>query len=167
MLGSYTAQESVLALLVAALTLYELQGLLRARLAGRSKNFSRLLSHSLMLLLLGPWVGFTFYWVSVMDAPGVSTGTFGSSALSLPYLSLGIGLLVIASLEILSLYRARRAGYTTNLSRFVTHGLIVSLVLSMVVLSILKWNDYATSEANLRISRVSYSAANPLDSRIL
>ena len=155
MLESYTAQESALALLMALLTLYELQGIVKARLAGRSRNLSRLLSHGLMLLLLGPWVGFTFYWVEIMEAPGITSDTFGSSALNLPYLGLGIGLLVIASVEILTLYRARRAGHTRNVSRLVTHALIVALVLTMVGLSLLKWNDYVSGEETSRLIRAS------------
>lgn len=153
MIKSYTAWESILALLVAVLTLYQLLGLLRARLRGRSKNLSRLASHSLMLLLLGPWVGYTFYWVKVMEAPGVTSDTFGSSALALPYKLLGVGLILIAAFEILSLYRARREGHTQNVSRLVSHTLIVLLVLTMVGLSLLKWSDYVSAEENARLPR--------------
>ncbi len=142
MLGSYTAQEAVLALVVAMLTGNEIRGLLKARLSGRSKNLSRLLTHVLMLILLVPWVGYTFYWVSVMESPAITPETFGSTALNLPYLLLGIGLLVLATFEILSLVRARREGYTRNVSRLVSHALIAIVVLLMLTLSIFKWNEY-------------------------
>ena len=142
MLASYTAGEAVLAALVAVLTVNEIRGIVGARLAGRSKNLWRLLSHVIMLLLLGPWVGYTYYWVEVMEAPGITVDTFGSSALNLPYMLLGVGLILIASFEILALYRARREGSTKNVSRLVSHALIVALVLTMLSLSLLKWNEY-------------------------
>lgn len=157
MLESYTGGESVLALLVALLTLNELAGLVRARLRGHSKNWSRLGSHILMLLLLGPWVGYTFYWVKVMEAPGVTSDTFGSSALNLPYMLLGIGLILIAVFEILALYRARREGHTQNISRLVSHTLVVLLVLTMVGLSLLKWSDYVLAEGHARLPKAAHS----------
>ncbi len=156
MLGSYTGGESILALLVALLTLNELLGLVRARLRGRSKNLSRLASHTLMLLLLGPWVGYTFYWVKVMEAPGVTSNTFGSSALNLPYMLLGVGLILIASFEILALYRARREGQTRNISRLVSHTLVVLLVLMMVGLSLLKWSEYVSAEERARSPKAAH-----------
>ncbi len=139
------------------LTLNELVGVLRARLRGQSRNLSRLASHSLMLLLLGPWVGYTFYWVKVMEAPGVTSDTFGSSALNLPYMLLGVGLILIAAFEILSLYRARREGHTRNVSRLVSHTLVVLLVLTMLGLSLLKWSDYVLAEEHARLPRAPYS----------
>lgn len=139
--------EAILALPVALLTANEMRGLLAARTAGRSRNLSRLLSHTVMLVLLGPWVGYSFYWVEVMEAPGVTIETFGSSALNLPYLLLGVGLIVIATWEILALYRARRKGATSNVSRLVSHIVIVALVVVMVGLSLLKWNEFANRES--------------------
>lgn len=142
MLGSYTAQEAFLALVVAILTGNEIRGLLGARLSGRSRNVSRLLTHILMLALLVPWVGYTFYWVSVMESPAISPQTFGATALNLPYLLLGIGLLILATYEILSLVRARRHGHTSNISRLISHSLIVLVVILMLTLSVFKWNQY-------------------------
>ena len=103
-----------------------------------------------MLLLLGPWVGYSFYWVEVMEAPGVTIETFGSSALNLQYLLLGVGLILIATWEILSLTRARREGFTTNVSRLVIHIVIVALVVLMVGLSLFQWNDYADLDRSSR-----------------
>lgn len=142
MFGSYTAQEAVLAALVGLLAGNEIRGIIAARMAGRSRNLSRLISHGIMLALLGLWTSYTFYWVKVMDSPGVTIETFGSSALNLPYLLLGISLILIATFEILTLYRARRQGFTTNVSRLIVHGLMVLLVLTMVGLSLLKWSEY-------------------------
>jgi len=145
MFGSYTAQEAVLAALVGLLAGNEIRGIIAARMAGRSRNLSRLISHGIMLALLGLWTSYTFYWVKVMDSPGVTIETFGSSALNLPYLLLGISLILIATFEILTLYRARRQGFTTNVSRLIVHGLMVLLVLTMVGLSLLKWSEYTSA----------------------
>ncbi len=149
MFRSYTGQEALLAASVALLTIHEIRGILAARLARRSRNLSRLISHVLMLVLLGPWIGYTFYWVKVMESPGVTVYTFGSSALNLPYLLLGVALMLIATFEILSLYRARLKGATTNVSRLVSHALIVFMVVAMVGLSVLKWNEYAQRPESL------------------
>jgi len=142
---SYTTQEAFLAFVVALLASNEIRGILAARAERRSRNLTRLLSHVLMLFLLGPWIGYTFYWTSVMDSPGVTIHTFGSSALNLPYLLLGVALMLIATWEILSLYRAREAGFTNNTSRLLSHALILVLVAIMVSLSLLKWNQFASS----------------------
>ena len=150
--------EATLALIVGLLAANEVRGILAARIAGRSRNLSRLLSHILMLLLLGPWVGYSFYWVEVMEAPGVTIETFGSSALNLQYLLLGVGLILIATWEILSLTHARRAGVTTNVSRLVSHIVIVALVVLMVGLSLIKWNDYAGRDRPEQQSRISFLA---------
>ena len=155
---SYTAQETVLALLVAGLTVYEIVGLLAARVRGRSRNLSRLVSHVVLLVLLAPWLGYTYYWVSVMEAPGISTETFGSTALHLPYLLLGSGILLIAGLELLGVLRARRVGATRNLSRLVTHALLAVLAVSMVGLSLLHWNDYRVAEERERLPRLRAAA---------
>jgi len=159
MFGSYTAQEAVLATLVALLAGNEIRGIIAARMAGRSRNLSRLVSHIIMLVLLGLWTSYTFYWVKVMESPGGTIETFGSSALNLPYLLLGISLILIATFEILTLYRARRKGFTTNVSRLVVHGLIVLLVLTMVSLSLLKWSEYAP-RAEIRVSMTDQPVAS-------
>ena len=146
MLGSYTARETFLAAIVLALTLYELRGVILARLTGHSKNLSRLLTHLVMLVLLVLWLSYTFYWSTVMAEPGISFASFGSTALNLPYLLLGIGLVLIATVEILALFRARREGYTKNVSRLVTHFVIVLAVLTMVGLSVRQWSSYGQSD---------------------
>ena len=154
MLRSYTAQETFLAAIVLALTLFELRGVILARLAGHSKNLSRMLTHLAMLVLLVLWLSYTFYWSSVMSAPGVSFASFGSTALNLPYLLLGIGLVLIATVEILALFRARREGHTKNVSRLFTHFLIVLAVLTMVALSVQEWSSYGQSDSGSTSSSI-------------
>jgi len=145
--ASYTAIEALLATLVALLTAYELRGIIAARLAGRSRNISRLVTHLLMIVLLVPWVGYTYYWSSIVSRPNVSSDDFGSGALNLPYQLLGVGLLLLAAFEILMLYRARRQGYTQNVSRLVSHALVAALVVAMVALSVREWNAFVAGAA--------------------
>jgi cytochrome c oxidase assembly factor CtaG len=70
---------------------------------------------------------------------------------------LGIGLILIAVFEILALYRARREGHTQNISRLVSHTLVVLLVLTMVGLSLLKWSDYVSAEGHARLPKAAHS----------
>jgi hypothetical protein len=51
-------------------------------------------------------------------------------------------LTVLAAWESLTLYRARRAGLTDNVSRLVTHGVMVLVLFAMMGLSVRKWDRY-------------------------
>ena len=69
--------------------------------------------------------------------------------------------MAIATFEILALYRARREGYTTNVSRLVSHALIVALVLTMVGLSLVRWNLYVEGQERVSPDRVSPDRVSP------
>ncbi|HVR29867.1 MAG TPA: hypothetical protein VMS86_10090 [Thermoanaerobaculia bacterium] len=141
MLSSYTILEVLLAAAVFLLALLELRGVVRARLDGRSKNLSRILSHAAMLVLLVAYVAFAWSYLPLESADGAIV-TFNTPTFNWTYLLLGVMLTFLAAWESLCILRARRVGLTDNLSRLVTHGVMVLVLLVMMGLSVRKWDHY-------------------------
>ena len=141
MIGSYTTLEVLLAAAVFLLALLELRGVVRARLDGRSRNLSRVISHAAMLVLLVAYVAFAWSYLP-LETTESAIVTFNTPTFNWTYLLLGVMLTFLAAWESLSLFRARRAGLTHNVSRLVTHGVMVLVLLVMMGLSVRKWDRY-------------------------
>ena len=141
MFGSYTILEILLAAAVFLLAVVELRGVVRARRDGRSKNLSRVISHSAMLVLLVAYAAIAWSYLPLESAPG-GIVTFNTPTFNWTYLLIGVMLTLLAAWESLSLYRARRAGLTDNVSRLVTHGVMVLVLFAMMGLSVRKWDRY-------------------------
>ena len=140
MLGSYTILEILLAVAVFLLALTELQGVIRARREGRSKNLSRVLTHAAMLVLLLVYVAIA--WSYLPLEAGKNETQFNTPTFNWTYLIPGIIVTILAAWESLNIYRARRAGLTENVSRLVTHGVMVLVLVVMMGLSVRKWDLY-------------------------
>jgi hypothetical protein len=140
MLGSYTILEILLALAVFVLVAHELNGILKARREGLSKNLSRVVIRSCMLVLL------VFYAVVAWRyLPLEGTGPlleFGTPTTPWGYLVIGAMLTFLAALEAVSLVRARTKGLTTNVSRLVSHTVSFLVLLVMLGLAVRKWEGY-------------------------
>ena len=140
MLGSYTILEILLAFAVFLLALTELRGVLRARREGRSSNLSRVFSHAAMLVLLLAYVAFALSYLPLEE--GRAETHFNTPTFNWTYLIPGVIVAILAAWESLTLYRARRAGLTENMSRLVTHGVMVLVLVVMMGLSVRKWDLY-------------------------
>ena len=140
MLGSYTILEILLAVAVFLLALTELRGVIRARREGRSQNMSRVISHAAMLVLLVAYVAIA--WSYLPLEAGRSETHFNTPTFNWTYLIPGVIVAMLAAWESLTLYRARRAGLTDNMSRLVTHGVMVLVLVVMMGLSVRKWDLY-------------------------
>jgi len=141
MLGTYTLLEILLAAAVFLLALLELRGVVRARVEGRSRNLSRVLSHAAMLVLLAAYAAFAWSYLPLESAQGAIV-TFNTPTFNWTYLLIGVMLTLLAAWESLTLYRARRAGLTENVSRLITHSVMVLVLLVMMGLSVRKWDYY-------------------------
>lgn len=141
MLGSYTILEILLAVAVFLLALTELRGVVRARREGRSKNLSRVVSHAAMLVLLVAYVVFAWSYLP-LETSGADIESFNTPTFNWTYLIPGIIVAFLAAWESLTLYRARRAGLTENMSRLVTHSVMVLVLVVMMGLSVRKWDLY-------------------------
>jgi hypothetical protein len=141
MLGSYTLLEILLATAVFLLALVELWGIVRARRDGRSKNVSRVVSHLLMLLLLVAYAAFAWSYLP-LEASTRAIEEFNTPTFNWTYLIPGVILTILAVWEALTVYRARRAGLTDNVSRLLTHCVMVLVLLVMMGLSVRKWDRY-------------------------
>lgn len=141
MWGSYTILEILLATAVFLLAANELRGVLRARREGLSTNVSRVVSHVLMLALLVSYAVFAFSYLP-LEASSGGIETYNTPTMNWTYLLLGVMLTLLAAWESLALVRARRQGLTENLSRLVTHSVMVLVILVMMGLSVRKWDLY-------------------------
>jgi hypothetical protein len=140
MLGSYTLLEILLATAVFLLALVELRGVVRARREGLSRNVSRVVSHSAMLLLLVIYVGVAWSYLPLESTGAIEE--FNTPIVNWTYLIPGVILTILAVWESLTVYRARRAGLTDNTSRLVTHSVMALVLLVMMGLSVHKWDRY-------------------------
>ena len=138
MLSSYTVLEILLAAAVFLLASVELRGVVRARRDGRSRNLSRVVSHTMMLLLLVAYVAIAWSYLPLENGPG-GIVTFNTPTFNWTYLLIGLMLTVLAAWESVALYRERRAGLTDNVSRLVTQGVMVLVMIAMMGLSVRTW----------------------------
>ena len=138
MFTSFTSLEVLLGIGVFLLAAHELRGVLGARRDGRSTNVSRVITHGVMMLLLGVYFAFalSYYPLEASDAAIVS---FDTPVVNWSYVVLGLLLMVIAGWEGVSLVRARSQRLTRNLSRLVSHSMMVVMLLAMMGLSSQRW----------------------------
>ena len=138
---SLTSLEILLGIGVALLATLELRGVLAARREGRSSNVSRIVTHGAMLLLLVLYGFFalSFYPLETSKAGIVS---YGTPVVNWTYVVLGVLVTLIAGWESLALMRARHLGLTKNLSRLVSHTVMLVMLLAMMGLSTQKWDHY-------------------------
>ena len=141
MLNSFTALELLLAVGVFLLAALELAGILRARREGRSQNLSRVITHAFMLALL---LLYGYYAISYypLEASEAGIETFGTPVFNWTYLLLALLVTLLAGWEAVGLLRARRQGLTQNVSRLVSHAVMLVLLLAMMGLSGKKWDLY-------------------------
>jgi hypothetical protein len=141
MLGSYTMLEILLAAAVFLLAAGELVGVVQARRDGRSTNLSRVVSHGVMLVLLVVYAVFAFSYLPLEESAG-GIRSFDTPTFNWTYLIPGVIVTMLAAWESLAIYRARRAGLTENVSRLVTHSVMVLVLVAMMGLSVRKWDRY-------------------------
>jgi hypothetical protein len=141
MLGTYTSLEILLATAVFLLAFTELMGVMKARREGRSRNLSRVLSHTAMLVLLVAYAVFAWLYLP-LEADTGEIAVFNTPTFNWTYLIPGLIVAILAAWESLSVYQARRAGLTENTSRLVTHSVMVLVLVVMMGLSVRKWELY-------------------------
>ncbi|MDX1382498.1 MAG: hypothetical protein R3190_02585 [Thermoanaerobaculia bacterium] len=159
MFSSLTALEVLLAVGVFLLAAFELWGVLRARRSGRSDNLSRVITHGVMLLILAVYsiVAISYY---PLESSSASIESYNTPVFNWTFVLLGVLLTLIATWEGVALARARREGLTNNLSRLVTHSVMVVMLLAMMGLSVQKWDHYldrleASYSQDIRIMTVA------------
>ena len=141
MLQSYTLLEILLGVAVFILAGSELMGVVRARREGRSQNVSRVITHGLMLALMVPYLLFAYRYLP-LETSDAAIETFGTPTFNWTYLLIGLMLATLAAWESVSMLRARRQGLTTNVSRLVTHSVMLIVLVVMMGLSVRKWDHY-------------------------
>ncbi|PIU19091.1 MAG: hypothetical protein COT16_00150 [Elusimicrobia bacterium CG08_land_8_20_14_0_20_44_26] len=104
------------------LALWELAGIQRARAKGLTKNVSRLLTHSLILVFSIIALIQIFVWEDTLIS--VSRG-----ALTVPFSAVTICIMFLSATEAYGSLKARINKLTKNASRIITHALIFCLAI--------------------------------------
>jgi hypothetical protein len=142
MLDQYTLWEVLLATAAFALVGTEVVSLIQARRRGLTRNVSRLVTHGLVMVLLVAYVGYGLYWHRLVTSPDFASRVDELPTFSWPYLLLGLMLVLLISYELVAVFRARRLGWTSNLSRLLSRGAVVVLLLLLAEISGQKWQLY-------------------------
>lgn len=117
------------------LAIYELLGILRARRMGLTKNVSRILSHSLIVVFIIGGLIQSIYWQDrILELQ--STLMRGIPLLNLPLMFTAALAAVISGLEAVEVYKARRLGLTKNISRIITHSVMFFLMAAVISLNL-------------------------------
>ncbi|MCD6412783.1 MAG: hypothetical protein J7L54_01370 [Elusimicrobia bacterium] len=118
----------ILLAVIFLLSLWELIGIYNARQKGLTKNVSRLLTHS--LLLVGSAIALIqiFFWENKLVE-------ISPLAITIPFYTVMILIIFLAASELAGSLTARIKGLTKNISRIVTH-FFISLAAIILLLKI-------------------------------
>lgn len=119
--------ELILITLTFLLALYELVGIVRAKRLGLTTNTFRLITHSLIIILI---------LSSMVQILQMERKILGSQSLNIPLLVLWGITAFISGIEALKVYRARQEGLTDNISRIVTHSAIFIMMVGIISMNL-------------------------------
>ena len=142
MLNLLTRIELLVAAAFVVLASGEIVTLARARRRGLTKNRSRMVTHSAMIAVVAAVVIYGQYWKSLVSSDSFYQNIGAKPVLNWPVLLLGVAAMLLALFEVLSLWRARRAGLTDNLSRLFSHLTLFILLTALTLISVAKWDLY-------------------------
>ncbi len=120
----------------------ELAALLMARRRGLTRNVSRVVTFSSLLVLAAIYAVLELRWVRFDEAADGMEALRRLPTANWGYLVLGLMIAVVLSYEVSALVQARKAGLTSTVSRLLA--LLIAMVLLLVLLGIsqAKWNLY-------------------------
>ena len=109
--------DLVLAAATALLALGEVAALVVARRKGLTRNVSRLVSHSLIGLLMLVYAGVGLAWLQTYRSLGIVTDLSRTPTMIWTYVILGLAISLLVSFEISEHLRAIKGGLTRNVAR--------------------------------------------------
>ncbi len=120
----------------------ELIGLLVARRRGLTRNVSRVVTFSLLVVLAVVYAALEVSWLRFDDSGDGLEALRRLPTANWGYLVLGVMIAVVLAYEVSALVHARTAGLTSTVSRLVM--LLIAVVLLLVLLGIsqAKWDLY-------------------------
>ncbi len=120
----------------------ELVALLVARGRGRTRNVSRVVTFSALLLLAGIYAFLELRWLRFDEAADGMAALRRLPTANWGYLVLGVMIALVLAYEVSALVQARIAGLTSTVSRLMA--LLIAVVLLLVLLGIsqVKWDLY-------------------------
>lgn len=133
--------EVVVLCVILCIAFYEFIGILLARIKGLTKNISRIITHltlSLITLYLLIYLYKWYLYFQKIDIYKWEKVEFVNWQLLIVIIV--IGFLIVY--EFVGIYYARKFKLTKNISRLVTHLIMLILFIVLLYLNIFKWNIY-------------------------
>ncbi len=148
-----------LAAATALLALGEVAALVVARRKGLTRNVSRLVSHSLIGLLMLVYAGIGLGWLQTYRSLSNLTDLSEIPTMIWTYVILGLAISLLVSFEISAHLRAIKGGLTRNVTRLSTRLVMLILMLVMFSINLERWDLFLDQyEASYRDS-IPISAA--------
>lgn len=131
--------------LVAALVLVigdQLRALLTARRQGLTRNLSRVVTFSALLVLAALYGLVSLRWLGIVSVDDPLASLQRMPSANWGYLVSGLMIALLLAYEVAALVQARRTGLTTNFSRLVALGIAVVILFVLLGMSAVKWDVY-------------------------
>lgn len=138
---SLTFIEVLLALAVLLLAANEVRGLLLARRRGLTRNVSRVVTHSAMVVLMSCYTILAYSYRD-LDASRVPIESFGTPTFNWTYVLSAFAATLLLAFETGAMVEARLHKRTRNVVRSVTRPVMLFILLALMSLSLVKWDHY-------------------------
>lgn len=142
MIQTFTWLEVGVAAAILLLAGNELIGLVLARRQGLTRNVSRLVTYSSLMVLGLVYGALSLRGSAAMTAADPLAGMRQAPTANWPYLVAAVMIAVVASYEVASHVGALRSGLTTNVSRLVSLAGVLVLLVVLLGISAAKWDLY-------------------------
>ena len=129
-----------LAVATALLALGKVRGLIVARRKGLTRNVSRLVTHSLIGLLMLVYARLGVGWLQTYNSLGAQPDLSGIYTMIWTYSILGMAIVLLVVLEISGHLRSLGAGLTRNVSRLITCLVMLVVMLVMLGVNVRRWD---------------------------
>lgn len=133
--------ELVISSIIFLISLYELIGVWNARRRRLTKNISRLISYLAICLISIALCTDTFSWMNYITY--ITEGKWQEvTFINWPFLLISISMGFLIFYEFTGIYYAKKNKLTKNISRLITHFVMLCLFCLLIFLSIKRWNIY-------------------------
>jgi hypothetical protein len=133
--------ESVIVFVIFIIAFYELLGVVLARIKGLTKNVSRIVSHSIICLISLVLLFNSLHWITYITQLQTQK-IHNVTVTNWPFLLVSVTMGLLMVYEFIGIYTARKAKLTKNISRIITHFVLLLLFCVLFYFSVVKWNTY-------------------------
>ncbi|OGS20490.1 MAG: hypothetical protein A3J83_03435 [Elusimicrobia bacterium RIFOXYA2_FULL_40_6] len=139
-----TVFEFIILSVIALIAAYEFAGLMIARHKKLTKNVSRLITHAVIFVFAALFAVYSLKWLQYFQT--LNEQKLKDVVLfNWQFLAISIAMGSSMVWEFVGIYEARSSGKTKNITRLVSHGILVILFGLLFYTSMLKWQIYVSA----------------------